>query len=1162
MSVVLIVDDRAVNRELVCTLLTYGGHQVIEAREGAEALVLAHAQHPDLVLTDILMPGMDGYQLARELRAAPDTAATPIVFYTANYQEAEIRPFAEACGVARVLLKSADPQVLMQTVDELLAEGPVAPAPIDTAKTDYEHLRAVSAKLFDKTESLRDTETRFRLMADSSPVGIAFGDQHGSATYINPRLIDIMGAPDETLLGLGWLSCADDEHRDDIHGVARGVGPRDIQHRCRTQIGPPDEPPRWLNAHVQAIRDDDGKHTGFIATIDDVTSIVNADQQRLAAERQHDIDARDHATERLDSLSTLAGGVAHDFNNILGSILAFEDFISESITVLVADGTLDADTGRALLADLTQIRKGGQRATGLTQQLLTFGSRKIIDLAALDLNQAIRESNDMLAPPIGAHITIVTHLDPELRSVLAEPTIVAQILHNLTINASQAMPEGGTITISTANVAGADVPSAVGAQPIGTYARLTVRDSGHGMTPETLQRAIEPFFTTKGRGLGTGLGLATVYGIVNQLGGALHITSAVGDGAAVTIHLPTTDQPVDTAVACAAPAGGAETILIAEDEDGSRDTLTHTFVQEPSAEQDAFMPVGDFRTVFESAPSLCLVLDPQFRILGASESHLRATMTVRAEIMGRDVFDVFPDNPDDPDATGVVNLRASLNRVRQCEVADTMAIQKYEIGSPAEPGGFESRYWSVCNSPVFGADRKLIYILNEVQDVTEFIRLQQQGRNPDELTAGLRDRTQRMQVEILRSSGELQSANQALRAANEAKNEFLSRVSHELRTPLTAILGFSQLLSLDELSPEHRDWVTTVLKAGRHLLTLLDDILDISHIEDGHLSISVEPIPVAAVITDALNLSRPLADAGGVTLVAPAGPPTNLCVAADHKRLRQVLLNLLSNAIKYNHPAGSVTVTVGHSADHRLRISVTDTGRGIPANALGKLFTPFERLDAARSGITGTGLSLALSRQLMHAMHGTLDVSSLPGQGSTFWLDLPTTEPDTTTRPPAQADDLAPHHRDPSDSASDGTDEEKRVLYVEDVEENMQLVERVLTRRPAVTLIPAMFGATAQGLARDHHPHLIMLDLHLPDITGEEVMRRLQADPTTCDIPILVLSADATRDHIDRLLATGANAYLTKPFAFGELLHTIDDLLHDRTSTQPTANRPLPPASG
>jgi PAS domain S-box-containing protein len=577
MSTVLIVDDRATNRELARVLLTYGGHQVIEAHEGAEALSLAHAQHPDLVLTDILMPGMDGYQLARELRAAPDTAATPIVFYTANYQESETRPFAEACGVARVLLKSADPQVLIKTVDELLAEVRADPAPIDTAKTDYEHLRAVSAKLFDKTKSLRDTETRFRLMADSSPVGIAFGGPFGSAEYINARLIEIMRLPADDLLGLGWLRCADDEHRDDILGVARGFGPHDVQHRCRTRVGePPDETLRWLNVHVQAIRDEDGEPAGFIATIDDVTTIVDADQQRLATERQHDIDARDRATERLESLSTLAGGVAHDFNNILGSILAYEGFVSESITELTTSGTVAAEIGRALLADLKHIRKGGQRATGLTQQLLTFGSRKIIDLSALDLNQAIGESNAKLTPTIGADIRIVTDLAPDLRPVLAEPTIIAQILHNLTVNAAQAMPDGGTLTITTSDVDNTDVPATGAAPPTGTYARLTVHDSGQGMTPETLKRAIEPFFTTRGRGLGTGLGLATVYGIVNQLGGVLRITSTAGSGTEITIHLRTTDRPVEIPMVASAPAGGIETILIAEDEDGIRDTLTRT----------------------------------------------------------------------------------------------------------------------------------------------------------------------------------------------------------------------------------------------------------------------------------------------------------------------------------------------------------------------------------------------------------------------------------------------------------------------------------------------------------------------------------------------------------------------------------------------------------
>jgi signal transduction histidine kinase/ActR/RegA family two-component response regulator len=569
-----------------------------------------------------------------------------------------------------------------------------------------------------------------------------------------------------------------------------------------------------------------------------------------------------------------------------------------------------------------------------------------------------------------------------------------------------------------------------------------------------------------------------------------------------------------------------------------------------SVPASGLVPSADFQLLFESAPSRYLILDPQLRIVAANDSYLSATMTVRADIMGRNVFEVFPDNPDDPAATGVANLRASLERVCRHRVADTMAVQQYDVERPAEQGGgFEVHYWSVRNSPVLGADQQLVYIVNQVEDVTEFVRLQQHGNHADELTAELRQRTEQMQAEILRRSGELQNANQALRTANDAKNEFLSRVSHELRTPLNAILGFSELLSLEALSTEHHDWVTMILKAGRHLLALLDDVLDIARIEGGHLSMSVEAVPVAALIADSLDLARPLADAGGVHLSPLPAVQADLCVAADRQRLRQVLLNLLSNAIKYNHPAGTVSVTVEQLPEWRVRISVTDTGRGIAAEALGKLFTPFERLDAAQAGFAGTGLGLALSRHLAQSMHGTLDLSSKPGQGSTFWIDLPTAEPTTARRPATEADNLVARR-----TYATG----KRILYVEDMVENVRLVEQILTHRPAVTLIPAMLAGIALDLAREDDLDLILLDLHLPDIPGEEVLRRLRADPTTRDIPVVVLSADATRRHIDQLLSLGAAAYLTKPITVRDLLHTVDELLNDDLAPDPSPTNPPP----
>jgi PAS domain S-box-containing protein len=521
-----------------------------------------------------MMPGMDGYQLAQELRAATDTAHTPIVFLTSNYLPAEAAPFAEACGVARVLLKSVDPQTLLQAIDEVLAEGQRAHpgSAIDTAEASRAHVRAISDKLMQRDTALSGAETRFQLIADKSPVGIVFGDRHGRADYVNDRFTTIMGLPAADLLGLGWLRCTGAELHADIlrEEVADG-----IQHRHREHVTMADGSDRWLNVNIQASHDD-RELDGFIATIDDVTGVVEAERRLRASERQHDVDARIRATERLASLSRLAGGVAHDFNNILGAMLGFETFVSEMITELSVSGRpIDPETGRILLSDLEQIRKGGKRATDLTQQLLTFGSRKLLKLTPLDLNQAVRESCDLLGGTIGDQVGIVTDLAAGLPPILAEPINIGQIMFNLGVNARDAMPSGGTLTVTTCAV------DPAGSAPAdGRYARLIVADTGEGMPPDVLERALEPFFTTKTDGQGSGLGLATVYGIVNQLGGTLQMRSTPGRGTVVVIDLPTTDQPLLPPPAEPETArGGTETILLAEDEDPLRETTSRTLTK-------------------------------------------------------------------------------------------------------------------------------------------------------------------------------------------------------------------------------------------------------------------------------------------------------------------------------------------------------------------------------------------------------------------------------------------------------------------------------------------------------------------------------------------------------------------------------------------------------
>jgi PAS domain S-box-containing protein len=381
---------------------------------------------------------------------------------------------------------------------------------------------------------------------------------------------------------------------------------------------------------------------------------------------------------------------------------------------------------------------------------------------------------------------------------------------------------------------------------------------------------------------------------------------------------------------------------------------------------------------------------------------------------------------------------------------------------------------------------------------------------------------------------QLRLAKLAAEQANEAKSEYLSRMSHELRTPLNAILGFAQLLELDDLRTEQRDNLGHILSGARHLLSLINEVLDIAAIEAGRLSLSLEPVALADVAAETVNLIRPLAEQHNIVVM---GPEVSCAthVLGDRQRLKQVLLNLLSNAVKYNRDGGSVQLSCEPVAGERLRIKVTDTGLGIPPEALGRLFVPFERVAREQSAIEGTGLGLPLSKRLAEAMGGTLDLESTPQQGSTFWVELPLVEGPVQQDERERPDEPAPATQEPEPAGPTLT-----VLYIEDNLSNLQLVERVLSRRPGVRLISAMRPQLGLDLAAEHDPDLVLLDLHLPDMPGQEVLRRLQANPKTAGIPVVILSADARPGLVQRLLEQGARAFLTKPLDVKELLELLD----------------------
>ena len=387
-----------------------------------------------------------------------------------------------------------------------------------------------------------------------------------------------------------------------------------------------------------------------------------------------------------------------------------------------------------------------------------------------------------------------------------------------------------------------------------------------------------------------------------------------------------------------------------------------------------------------------------------------------------------------------------------------------------------------------------------------------------------------VQVELVREEEIALRAKDEADRANQAKSQFLSRMSHELRTPLNAILGFGQLLEMDPLGPQQRDSVDHILKGGRHLLGLIDEVLDIARIEAGRLRLSLEPVPVKQVVDDLRSLVRPLAAERNIRLQVESPDTANFYALADRQRLNQVLLNLLSNAVKYTPDGGTVTLVCQEAPGNRARFEVSDTGPGIPPDKLGLLFTPFERLGAEASGIEGSGLGLALSKGLAEAMGGTMGVESTVGRGSTFWVELARAE-----NPAAEAERAAEGF--PVSPVTKGS----AVLYIEDNLSNLRLIEQVLSRRPGVRLLSAMQGRLGVELAREHRPSLVLLDLHLPDVGGDEVLRRLKEDPRTSQIPVVVISADASPGQVQRMLSAGARAYLTKPIDVREFLGLLDE---------------------
>jgi len=530
-------------------------------------------------------------------------------------------------------------------------------------------------------------------------------------------------------------------------------------------------------------------------------------------------------------------------------------------------------------------------------------------------------------------------------------------------------------------------------------------------------------------------------------------------------------------------------------------------------------PAPDFRALFESAPGLYLVMTPSFEIVATSDAYLRATMTTRGAILGRRLFDVFPDNPDDPSATGVRNLTTSLNRVLRDKRPDAMAIQKYDIRRPdSEGGSFEERYWSPVNSPVLGPDGEVMYLMHRVEDVTDFIRLKQQGRQQEVFNEALRIRNERMESEVYLRARERDEAQ----AKNRAKDDFLAMLGHELRNPLAAIASATEIL---------KRLGTTIGAAGqsravierqvRHLKRLVDDLLDAARVQAGKVTLDRRPLDLAEAVHRAVSVVQSTDPAIQHVVQVDAQP---VGVSFDPARLEQVVVNLLTNALKFTPAGGAIRVGVRAGADTAILV-VEDEGIGIPEDVLPRIFDLFfqgERTAARSEGGLGIGLTLVKTLTELHG--GTIEArTGGPGLGSAFVIRLPRVAlPRTAAR-----------RRLPQST------EHRRILIIEDNDDARDMLKTWMTLE-GHEVLEAANGIEGVKMLIDERPEVAFIDIGLPGMDGYEVARmaRQQADLATRLVALTGYGQAADRQ---RSFQAGFDDFVVKPVDPTRLTQILTD---------------------
>jgi two-component system cell cycle sensor histidine kinase/response regulator CckA len=541
---VLIVDDERLNRQLLEVMLAPEGFLLQSAATGEEALAIVAQEPPDLILLDVLLPGMDGYQVARKIKSTVATKNIPVIMVT-ELDDRDARMLGLGAGAEDFLTKPVDRAELCVRVRNLLRLK---------AYGDYhdKYSRMLEGEVGSRTVDLIESERLYRSTFDAAPVGIVHVGLDGRWLRVNQRLCDLLGYSHDELQSRGVHELIQSEEAageaDSFRQMAVGTLDRHVidEKRYRRRDGSF----MWARVNMSVYRDAEDRSQHFISVIEDVT------ERRL-------LEAQVRQASKMDAIGRLASGVAHDFNNLLTVILGFAE-------LMTADGAMADKPAK----DLAEITRAAQRASGLTKQLLAFSRQQVLHAAPLDVNGLITEMTGMLGRLIGENIQVALDLAPNLSLALADRGQVEQVVMNLVVNARDAMPGGGSVTIETSDVELENSSFQEETAMRGRYVMLAITDTGSGMTKETQRRLFEPFFTTKATGKGTGLGLSTTYGIVKQSKGYIWVSSEPGRGTTFKVYLPCSNHDVVVEAvppAVTAPAKSvSETVLLVEDEAGVR----------------------------------------------------------------------------------------------------------------------------------------------------------------------------------------------------------------------------------------------------------------------------------------------------------------------------------------------------------------------------------------------------------------------------------------------------------------------------------------------------------------------------------------------------------------------------------------------------------------